>query len=80
MALLARRRNTLKTPRNTAPLWKKLTIVVTAVVAVVGVMSVLDTESMNVLTLMVVVVAVIVAAVWLMAKLLGVRLSLHSWD
>lgn len=80
MALLARRRSTTRTPRNTAPLWKKLTIVVTATAAVIAVMSMLDTESMNVLTLMVVVIAVIAAVVWLMAKILGVRLSLHSWD
>jgi hypothetical protein len=79
---MARRRIpvVIKPSRNTAPLWKKLTIVLTALAAVIAVMSIVDTDNMNVLVFIVIVVAVIAAVVWLMARILGVRLSLHSWD
>jgi lipopolysaccharide export LptBFGC system permease protein LptF len=81
MAPIARRRSNAARPRrNTAPLWKKLTIVVSAVVAVVLVLSVLNANNTGFFTLLVVVLAVIAAVVWLMAKLLGVHLSLSSWD
>jgi hypothetical protein len=81
MALIARRRRDIARPkRNTAPLWKKLAIVATAVAAVVLVLDVLGPDSMGFFTLLVVVLAVIAGAVWGMAKLLGVHLSLGSWD
>lgn len=81
MALIARRRSSITRPRrNTAPLWKKATIVLTAVVAVVLVLDVLDANNMGFFTLVVVVLAVLAGVVWGMAKLLGVHLSLSSWD
>jgi antibiotic biosynthesis monooxygenase (ABM) superfamily enzyme len=79
-----RRRRGYATPlrprRNTAPLWKKVTIVLSATIAAVLLMSVLDSAHVSFLVLLVAVLAVVAAVVWLMAKLLGVRLSLHSWD
>ena len=81
MALIARRRSTKPLePRNTAPLWKKLTIVLSAAVAAVALMSVLDSAHVSFVVFLVAVLAAVAAVVWLMAKLLGVHLSLHSWD
>ena len=77
-----RRRDTtpLKPRRNTAPLWKKLTIVLSAIATAVALMSVLDSAHVSFLVFLVAVLAAIAAVVWLMAKLLGVHLSLSSWD
>jgi anti-sigma-K factor RskA len=81
MALIARRRRDPARPRrNTAPLWKKLTIVLTAVAAVVLVLDVLNPNDIGFFPLVVVVLAVIAGVVWGMARLLGVHLSLSSWD
>jgi len=81
MALLPqRRRDPLRPRRNTAPLWKKLTIVLSAVVAVVLVVSVLNPDRMGFFTTLVVVLVVVAGVIWGMAKLLGVHLSLSSWD
>jgi protein-S-isoprenylcysteine O-methyltransferase Ste14 len=81
MAQIARRKSSITRPRrNTAPLWKKAAIVLTAVAAVVLVLSFLNPNSTGFFTLVVVVLAVIAGAVWGMAKLLGVHLSLSSWD
>ncbi len=70
----------LRPRRNTAPLWKKLTIVLSATVAAVALMSVLSSARVGFLVLLVATLAAVAAVVWLMAKLLGVHLSLHSWD
>jgi hypothetical protein len=77
-----RRRYTtpLKPRRNTAPLWKKLTIVISATVAAVAMLSVLDSAHVSSLVLLVAILAGVAAVVWLVAKLLGVHLSLSSWD
>jgi hypothetical protein len=76
-----RRRNTAPVrPRNTAPGWKKFAIVLSAPVAVVVAMSLLHASTWSFLPFVVLVVAVAAAAVWLMSKLLGVHLSLRSWD
>jgi hypothetical protein len=81
VALIARRKTDPMRPRrNTAPLWKKLTIVVSAVAAVVFVLSVLNADSLGFFMTLVVAVAVIAGVVWGMAKLLGVHISLSSWD
>jgi hypothetical protein len=77
---MARYRNPRRPPRNTAPLWKKLTIVLSAPVAVVAVVSALHATAWNFFLFFAVVIAVAVAAVWGTARLLGVHLSLGSWD
>jgi len=66
--------------RNTAPMWKKLTVVLSAPVAVVLVVSLLDADTWNFFLFLAVVIAVAAAAVWGTARLLGVHLSLGSWD
>ena len=67
-------------PRNTAPGWKKVAVVLSAPVAVIAVVSLLDASSWGFLPFAALVVAVAAAAVWLTSKLLGVHLSLRSWD
>jgi len=66
--------------RNTAPAWKKVAVVLSAPVAVLVVMSLLDASSWSFLPFAVLTVAVAAAAVWLVSRLLGVHLSLRSWD
>jgi hypothetical protein len=77
---MARNTNPLRPPRNTAPMWKKLMVVLSAPIAVLVVVSLLDANSWNFFLFAAVVVAVAAVAVWGMAKLLGVHLSLGSWD
>jgi lipopolysaccharide export LptBFGC system permease protein LptF len=75
------RRNTApRRRRNTAPAWKKFAVVLSAPVAVVLATSLLHASTWSFVPFVVLVVAVAAAAVWLMAKLLGVHLSLGSWD
>ncbi len=76
-----RARNTApRRPRNTAPAWKKFAVVLSAPVAVVAAMSLLHASTWNFVPFVMLVVAVAAAAVWLTSKLLGVHLSLGSWD
>jgi hypothetical protein len=70
----------MRRPRNTAPGWKKAAVVLSAPVAVIVSTSYLNTSSWNFFLFAVFVVAVAAAAVWLTARLLGVHLSLGSWD
>jgi hypothetical protein len=70
----------MRRPRNTAPGWKKAAVVLSAPVAVIVSISYLDASSWNFFLFAAFVVAVAAAAVWLTAKLLGVHLSLGSWD
>jgi S-adenosylmethionine/arginine decarboxylase-like enzyme len=79
MALIARRRSTAHKSRNTAPFWKMI-IVLSATVAAAALMSALDSAHMSFLVVGVAALVVVAAVVWLMAKLLGVHLSVHSWD
>ena len=74
-----RRRGTARS-RNTAPAWKKLAVVLSVPLAVLGVVSLLDASTWSFLPFAVLVVAVAAAAVWLVSRLLGVHLSLRSWD
>jgi hypothetical protein len=67
-------------PRNTAPAWKKVAIAVSAPVAAVGVPSLLGASEWGLLAFTLLTVAVGAATVWVVAKVLGVRLSLSSWD
>ncbi len=75
-------RNTdpMRRRRNTAPLWKKLAVVASAPVAAWFVIRVLNATEWPFFLFVVVVVGVAAAAVWGAAKLLGVHLSLGSWD
>lgn len=77
---MARYRNPARPPRNTAPMWKKLAVVLSAPVAIVLVVSLLHANEWNFGLFFLLVVAVAVVAVWGTAKLLGVHLSLRSWD
>jgi hypothetical protein len=66
--------------RNTAPAWKKVAVVLCAPVAVLVAISLLDASSWSFLPFAVLTGAVAAAAVWLVSRLLGVHLSLRSWD
>lgn len=61
-------------------MWKKMTVVLSAPVAVVVVVSLLGATKWNFFLFTGLVIVVVVAAVWGTSKLLGVRLSLRSWD
>ncbi len=74
------RKSAPRGPRNTAPAWKKFAVVLSAPVAVVAATSLLHASTWSFVPFAVLVLAVAAAAVWLTSKLLGVRLSLGSWD
>jgi hypothetical protein len=67
-------------PRNTAPLWKKLTIVAVTVAAVALVVRGLHASSWNFFAFVALVLVVAAVALWGTSRLLGVHLSLRSWD
>ena len=68
-------------PRNTAPMWKKLTIVLSAPVSVLLVISIFkSTAGWGFFPHIALIVVVAGAAVWGTARLLGVHLGLSSWD
>ncbi|HTX70011.1 MAG TPA: hypothetical protein VMH50_12840 [Thermoleophilia bacterium] len=66
--------------RNSAPFWKKLAIVLAAVIALVIVGPALHTSHLPSLAVLGLIILIVVAVVWVTAKVLGVRLSLRSWD
>jgi hypothetical protein len=67
-------------PRNTAPMWKKLTLVAAAIAVPVILVNLLHASTWNYLLFIALVVVSAAAALWLTAKLIGVRLSLGNWD
>ena len=69
-----------RAPRNTAPMWKKLAVVLSAPVAVIILVTLLNASKWPQLLFVAFVILVAAAAIWGMAKLLGVHLSLGSWD
>lgn len=77
---MARYRNPARPPRNTAPMWKKLAVVLSAPAAVIVVVSLLHANTWNFFLFFLVVIGVAAVAVWGTSKLLGVHLSLRSWD
>ena len=77
---MARYKDPNRPPRNTAPMWKKVAVVLSAPVAVFIVMRLFHINEWNFFLFLVVVLAVAAAAVWGTAKVLGVHLSLGSWD
>ena len=77
---MVRHRDPSRPRRNSAPLWKKLSVVLAAPLAVILVIRVLHVNELGFFLFFLVVVAVAAVAVWGTAKLLGVRLSRSSWD
>jgi hypothetical protein len=77
---MARYKDPMRAARNTAPMWKKVAVVLSAPVAMLIVIKLLHANTWNFFVFAVVLVAVAVIAVWGSAKLLGVHLSLGSWD
>jgi hypothetical protein len=67
-------------PRNTAPLWKKLTLIAAAIVVPVALVTLLHANTWNYLAFIALVVCSAAGALWVAAKLVGVRLSLGNWD
>jgi membrane protein YdbS with pleckstrin-like domain len=79
-SLMARYRDPSRPRRNTAPLWKKMAVVLSAPVAVMIVIRLFHANEWNFFVFFVTVLVVAAVAVWGVARLLGVRLSLGSWD
>jgi hypothetical protein len=77
---MARTTNPMRPRRNTAPMWKKLTMVLSVPVALVLAITLLHIDEWNVYLFIVAIIVIAAAVVWGMAKLLGVHLSLGSWD
>jgi hypothetical protein len=77
---MARYKDPMRPARNTAPMWKKVTVVLAAPVAMIIVITVLHASTWNFFVFAVVLIGVAILAVLGMAKLLGVHLSLGSWD
>jgi len=77
---MARYKDPNRPPRNTAPMWKKVAVVLSAPISAFIVVRVLDATTWNFFVFLFVVIAAAAAAVWGTAKVLGVHLSLSSWD
>ena len=77
---MARTTNPRRPKRNSAPAWKKVAVVLSAPVAMILVIELLHADTWNFFLFAAVLIAVAVAAVWGTAKVLGVHLSLGSWD
>jgi hypothetical protein len=77
---MARRTGPGRGVRNTAPMWKKLTLVVAAIATPVVLVTLLHANRWNFFLFLLVVVGSAAAALWLVSKLIGVRLSLANWD
>ncbi len=77
---MARYKDPTRARRNTAPMWKKLAVLLSAPVAVLVVMRLFHINEWNFFLFLVTVVAIMVVAIWGTAKILGVHLSRSSWD
>jgi len=77
---MARTTTPLRPRRNSAPAWKKVTVVLSAPVAMILAIELLHVDTWNVYLFIVVLVVIAVVVVWGMSRLLGVRLSVRSWD
>jgi hypothetical protein len=77
---MARYKDPTRPRRNTAPMWKKMTVLLAAPVAVLVVMRLFHINEWNFFLFLVTVIAIAAVAIWAMAKILGVHLSLGSWD
>ena len=65
---------------NTAPMWKKATIVLSAAIAAALVVSVLNASHVSFWELLASVIVVAGGVVWGVSRLLGVHVGLRSWD
>ncbi len=74
------RRNRRPGPRNTAPMWKKLSVIVAAIAAPVILVTVLNATKWNFALFALLVVGSAAAALWATSRLVGVRLTLANWD
>jgi len=61
-------------------MWKKIAVVLSAPVAAFIVVRILNATTWNFFLFLLVVVGAAAVAVWGTAKILGVHLSLSSWD
>jgi hypothetical protein len=77
---MARSKDPTRPSRNTAPFWKKIAVVLSAPISAFLVVRLLNATTWNFFLFLAVVVACAAVAVWGTAKLLGVHLSLSSWD
>jgi hypothetical protein len=77
---MARYNDPMRPRRNTAPMWKKVTVVLSAPVAVFILMRLFHINEWNFFLFLAVVLAAAAVAVWGTAKVLGVHLSRGSWD
>ena len=77
---MARYKDPTRPRRNTAPMWKKVTVILSAPVAVFVLMRLFHINEWNFFLFLVTVIAAAAVAVWGTAKILGVHLSLGSWD
>jgi len=77
---MATRTRMPRQPRNTAPLWKKLTIIAATIAVLAVVVSTLHASTWNFFPFVGLVIVVVGGMIWLMSRLLGVHLSLRSWD
>jgi hypothetical protein len=77
---MARNTDPRRPRRNTAPMWKKVAVVLSAPLSAFIVVRVLDATTWNFFLFLIVVIGAAVVAVWGTAKVLGVHLSLSSWD
>jgi lipopolysaccharide export LptBFGC system permease protein LptF len=77
---MARNTNSMRPRRNTAPMWKKLATVLSVPVALVLAITLLHIDKWNAYLFIATVIVIAVAVVWGMSRLLGVHLSLGSWD
>jgi hypothetical protein len=77
---MARNTDPRRPRRNTAPMWKKVAVVLSAPLSAFIVVRVLDATTWNFFLFTIVVISAAAVAVWGTAKVLGVHLSLSSWD
>jgi hypothetical protein len=77
---MARTTTRLGPRRNSAPAWKKITIVLSAPVAMILAIELLHINTWSPFLFIVALIAIVIVVVWGVSKLLGVHLSLGSWD
>jgi hypothetical protein len=74
------RRTRQRPPRNTAPNWKKFTIVLSACLTMIVVLKYTTVWHMGLAASLVLSLAAVAGVLWLVSRLLGVHLGLRSWD
>jgi membrane protein implicated in regulation of membrane protease activity len=77
---MAQRNHRARGLRNTAPMWKKLTLIAAAIAAPVVLVTLLNATKWSFVLFLLLVVGSAAAALWGTAKLVGVHLTLANWD